>query len=205
MPAAAIASPSRAVRLSGVLALTAVLVAGCGTASRPTASPAAPAGSGRAAQAPPAGMAPAGPASEPPAVYAWYAGQDIRFAHTEVSDRKLAELLTGKKGSPVIYVPGLAKVPAEATSPVYIFANGVQPGHQGPLGFQGDVFPTAPGDPSYSPLRALNLVSWKNPAAARELKAASDVLAARKNGELTVTTPGAVINMPFLQWPTGHR
>lgn len=85
--------------------------------------------------------------------------------------------------SPVIHVPGLAKVPAEATSPVYIFANGVQPQRRGPLGFQGDVFPTAPGDADYSPLRSLVLVSWKDTATARELTSATEVLDAQKAGE----------------------
>lgn len=75
----------------------------------------------------------------------------IRFAHTEVSDRKIADLLTGKMNSPVIYVPQLVEVPPAATSKVYIFSSGVQPEHRGPLGFQGDVFPTAPGDASTRP------------------------------------------------------
>jgi len=120
-------------------------------------------------------------------------------------DRKIADLLTSKKNSPVIYVPQLAEVPPAATSEVYIFSNGIQPEHRGPLGFQGDVFPTAPGDAQYSPLRSLELVTWKNPRSARELTAAADVLAAQKAGELSLTSPGIVINMPFLAWPSGHR
>jgi len=102
-------------------------------------------------------------------------------------------------------VPQLGEVPPAATSPVYIFSNGIQPEHGGPLGFQGDMFPTAPGDAQYSPLRALELVTWKNPRSARELTAAADVLAAQKAGELSLTSPGIVINMPFLAWPNGHR
>lgn len=159
-----------------------------------------------AAGMPSAGLpAAATSSSQPPAIVGWYARTDVRFVHTEVSDRKLAELLTGKMNSPVIHVPGLAKVPAEATSPVYIFANGVQPQRRGPLGFQGDVFPTAPGDADYSPLRSLVLVSWKDTATARELTSATEVLDAQKAGELALERPGAVINMPFLQWPSGHR
>lgn len=121
-----------------MLSLTALLTAGCATASRSGASePATP-----AAGTPSAGLPSAATSSsQPPAIVGWYARTDVRFVHTEVSDRKLAELLTGKMNSPVIHVPGLAKVPAEATSPVYIFANGVQPQRRGPLGFQGDCSP----------------------------------------------------------------
>lgn len=61
-------------------------------------------------------------------MFAWYANRGIRFAHTEVSDRKIADLLTSKKNSPVIYVPQLA-----ATSEVYIFSNGIQPEHRARL------------------------------------------------------------------------
>jgi len=61
------------------------------------------------------------------------------------------------------------------------------------------------GDAQYSRLRSLELVTWKNPRSARELTAAADVLAAQKAGELSLTSPGIVINMPFLAWPSGHR
>lgn len=134
-----------------------------GTATGSATSPTSP---------PTAGPSPAaaGSAAEPPSVFDWYANRGIRFAQTEVSDRKIADLLTGKMNSPVIYVPQLAEVPPAATSKVYIFSNGVQPEHRGPLGFQGDVFPTAPGDAKYSPLRSLVLVTWKNPRSARRLR-----------------------------------
>ncbi len=48
-------------------------------------------------------------------------------------------------------------------------------------------------------------MTWKNPGRARELTAAADVLAAQKAGELSLASPGIVINMPFLDWPSGHR
>jgi len=185
-------------RLGGVAALTLLLATACGTATGSATSPTSSLNAG-------ASPAAAGEAAEPPSVFAWYANRGIHFAHTEVSDRKIADLLTSKKNSPVIYVPQLAEVPPAATSQVYIFSNGIQPEHRGPLGFQGDVFPTAPGDAQYSPLRSLELVTWKNPGTARELTAAADVLAAQKAGELSLTSPGIVINMPFLDWPSGHR
>lgn len=200
-PAAKTRKAARAHRvrlLTGVAALVALLATACGT----TTQSQAPQPSQLAAGASSPGAA---PPDEPPSVFAWYANMDIRFAHTEASDQKIADLLTSKKNSPVIYVPELAKVPPEANSPVYISSNGTQPEHRGPLGFQGDVFPTAPGDPGYSPLRALTLITWKDGAHPRQLTSAADVLAAQKAGELTLQQPGIIINMPFLQWPTGHR
>ncbi len=89
--------------------------------------------------------------AEPPSVFASYGDRGIRFTHTEVSDRKIADLLTSTKNSPVIYVLQLAEAPPAATWEVYIFSNGIQPEQRGPLGVQGDVFPTAPGDAQYSP------------------------------------------------------
>jgi len=183
-------------RLGGAAALTLLLATACGTATGSATSP---------TSSPNAGVGVGEQAAEPPSVFAWYANGGIHFAHTEVSDRTIADLLTSKKDSPVIYVPQLAEVPAAATSPVYIFSNGIQPEHRGPLGFQGDVFPTAPGDAQYSPLRSLEMVTWTNPGTARELTAAADVLAAQKAGELSLTSPGIIINMPFLDWPSGHR
>lgn len=84
-----------------------------------------------------------------------------------------------------------------------MFANGVR--GPGPLQYQEDVFDDPPGTPGYSPLRALNLVRWNDKAAVRKLESAGDVLAAERNGEVTVTRPGVVINMPLLTWPGGHR
>ncbi len=150
---------------------------------------------------------PAGtPVSLPP-VDGFYAGQPIQFVHTEASDARIAELLTGMMGSPVILVPQLADVPASALGNVYVFANGVRPERAmgGPMGFQPDVFDSAPGDEAYSPLRAVNLVTWAEDAAPRVLRAAEDIRAAERAGELTIERPGAVVNMPFLTWPGGHR
>jgi hypothetical protein len=75
----------------------------------------------------------------------------------------------------------------------------------GPFGFQPDVFDNPPGMPGYTPLRRLNLVDWVDPLSARLLKSASEVLAAREAGEVTIEQPGVVINMPFVIWADGKR
>lgn len=69
-------------------------------------------------------------------------------------------MLGAMMASPVVVVPTLADAPESARATVYVFANGVQPdGPRGPMGFQLDVFDSAPGDAGYSPLRGLAVVT----------------------------------------------
>lgn len=138
-----------------------------------------------------------------PPVTGFLDGQEIRFVHTEASDGRVAGTLTAMVNSPVLVVPSLAQAPASMLANVYVFANG--PRGRGPLRHQPDVFDNPPGTPGYSPLRALNLVSWTNPAAAHELHSAADLLAAERRGELTLKNSGVVVNMPLLTWPGGRR
>ncbi len=97
-----------------------------------------------------------------PAGRAYAEGKEIYFTHTEASDPGIAEKLTNMMKSPVIYVPSLAKVPAEALADVYVFENGIA--GKGPLGFQPDVFNNPPGTEGYSPLRQIILVKWADGA-----------------------------------------
>jgi hypothetical protein len=145
-----------------------------------------------------------GPAkAELPAGKAYAEGKEIYFVHTEASDAGVAEKLTNMMQSPVVLVPSLADVPDAALANVYVFTNGVE--GTGPFGFQADVFDNPPGTDGYSPLRRLNVITWIDPAEARELTAASDVLDAQAAGELTLEQPGVVINMPFIVWDGGKR
>ncbi len=142
-----------------------------------------------------------------PPVTGYAEGEEILFLHTEASDPQLAETLTEMMGgSPVLVVPALAEVPDSALADVYVFTNGVMPdGAMGPLGFQPDVFDRPPGTEGYSPLRAVNLVTWDDEQDARVLRSAEEVLAAEEAGEVTIERPGIVVNMPFLTWPGGQR
>ncbi len=142
-----------------------------------------------------------------PPVDGFYAGQPIQYVHTETSDEQIAQLLTGMMGSPVILVPQLADIPASALSSVYVFANGVAPAGVmgGPLGFQPDVFDSAPGDEAYSPLRAVKFVTWAEGADPRVLRSVEEILVAEQAGEMTIEQPSVVVNMPFLTWPGGRR
>ena len=110
-----------------------------------------------------------GPAkAELPAGKAYAEGKEIYFVHTEASDAGVAEKLTNMMKSPVMHVPSLVNVPAESLADVYVFTNGVK--GSGPFGFQPDVFNNPPGTAGYTPLRRLNVVTWKDETKARELK-----------------------------------
>lgn len=153
------------------------------------------------------GMGADAPEGMPPVVTGYYEGERIEFIHTETSDADVARMLTDMmNGSPVIHTPALAEVPDETLALVYVFTNGVEPdGPGGPFGYQPDVFDTVPGDQGYSPLRSVHLVEWSDSVEPRELTSASDVTQAEKGGDLTIGTPGIVVNMPIATWPTGSR
>jgi hypothetical protein len=138
-----------------------------------------------------------------PPVKAYAEGREIKFLHTEASDPKVAELLTGMMKSPVLVVPALAQAPETMLAPVYVFKNGVTGGR--PFGYQPDVFDRPPGKDGYSPLRAVHLATWKDERSARVLKSAVEVKDAEAKGEVMIERADAVVNMPFLTWPGGRR
>jgi len=138
-----------------------------------------------------------------PLAKAYYDGKDVFFIHPEASDPDVAGVLTKMMGPQVLAVPSLAKVPEELLGNVYVFTNGVK--GMGPLGHQPDVFDSIPSDKNYTPLRTIHLVTWKADATAKELKSAADVQAAQKAGQVEITRPGVVVNMPILVWPGGKR
>ncbi len=138
-----------------------------------------------------------------PSVKAYLDGREILFQHTEVSDPKVAEVLTEMMKSPVLVVPALAQAPATMLANVYVFTNGVRGG--GPFKFQPDVFDSPPGSEGYRPLRAIHLVKWTSGRAARVLTSADEVKAAERAGEIVIERPGVVANMPLVTWPGGGR
>ena len=138
-----------------------------------------------------------------PNVKGYLDGREILFQHTEVSDPKVAEVLTEMMKSPVLVVPALGQAPPTMLANVYVFTNGVRGG--GPFKFQPDALDNPPGSDGYRPLRAIHLVKWKNERVARVLKSANEVLSAEKAGEVAIEHPGVVANMPLVTWPGGGR
>ncbi len=144
------------------------------------------------------------PAQGPtPPVKGLYKGKDVLFIHTEASDAQIAAMLTKMMGPKVLTVPSLAKIPAGLLADVFVFTNGVK--GEGPFGFQVDVFDSVPGDPRYTPLRAVQLVTWKTGARARLLGSVEEIRPTARKGEVTIARSGAVVNMPMLAWPGGQR
>jgi hypothetical protein len=145
-----------------------------------------------------------GPAkAEVPVDKGYAEGSEIYYTHTEASDAKLAEKMSAGMESPVLFVPTLAHVTEHALANVYVFTNGTKGGSMS--GLQPSVFDNPPGTEGYSPLRRLNVVTWKDETKAHELKTAAEVQAAADAGELTIQQPGVVINMPFVVWEGGQR
>ncbi len=138
-----------------------------------------------------------------PPVKGYAEGQEIWFLHTEASDSTVAKVLTEMMRSPVLAVSSLADAPKTMLARVYVFRNGVKGG--GTLGFQHDVFDHPPGDPAYSPLRAVTVVTWKNDWSSRVLKSTAEVQAASARRELDTDELGVVVNMPLVTWPGGQR
>lgn len=139
-----------------------------------------------------------------PLVHGIYEDGDVWFIHTEASDPEVAQMLTEMMNGPqVILVPELAQAQASLLANVYVFTNGLQ--GMGPFGFQPDVFDAIPGDQDYRPLRYVNLVAWNEGVAVRELTSTAEIEEAQTNGEVAVTQPGIVVNMPILVWPGGNR
>ncbi|MFN2555868.1 MAG: hypothetical protein ABR592_03185 [Nitriliruptorales bacterium] len=149
------------------------------------------------------GMQPATEVRLPP-VRGIFDGQTVFFVHSEASDPYAAGLLTGMMGgSPVLLVPELALVPDPALAAVYVFTNGVR--GEGPLGYQPDVFDSAPPDSSYRPLRRVHLVAWSPNASPVVLNSVQEIIDAERLGALTIRRSDVVVNMPFLTWPGGQR
>lgn len=141
-----------------------------------------------------------------PPVAAYYDGEQIFFAHTETSDKEISDVLTGMMDSPVITAPELAKAPKDTLGTVYVFTNGVKPdGPRGPMGFQPDVFDSAPGDIDYTPLRQFVQLTWTDNAEPRLLTTSEEVEQAVGAGELREQRTDVVVNAPLLTWPGGKR
>lgn len=139
-----------------------------------------------------------------PLVNGYYNGGEVRFIHTEASDTDVANMLTEMMGGPkVVLVPALANAPDDLLANVYVFTNGVE--GMGPFGFQPDIFDSIPGETAYRPLRRINLVAWMEGAIPRELCSLEELQAAEAAGEVSITQPGIVVNMPILVWPGSSR
>jgi hypothetical protein len=74
--------------------------------------------------------------------------------------------------------------------PIWAFTNGADG--------QANVIDTVPGQKNYTPLWGVRLVTWKNGVTPRVLKSAAAVKKAMAAGQVTMSTPGVVVNCPVL-------
>jgi len=117
------------------------------------------------------------------------------FIATDASDPQIAASITNTTGFKVNFSPILALSPESSRQQGYDFINGIKQSSS-PMGFQLGVSSASPGEKGYSPLYALNFVKWNANVNPRILKSASEVLSAARNGELTISKTGIVINSP---------
>jgi hypothetical protein len=122
-------------------------------------------------------------------------GKIAYFIATDASDSQIAASITNTTGFKVNYAPSLASTPESALQPGYVFVNGIKTS-ESPVGFQLGVSSALPGEKGYSPLSQLNYVRWNANATAKILKSAAEILAAQKNGELSIAKTNIVVNSP---------
>src|SRR5215469_8377423 len=128
-------------------------------------------------------------------------GFEVFYISTEASDKGLADYLTNFTHSRVSFAPALKNAPPQSLANIYVFRNGIK--GFGPLGFQLNVADSQPGNPGYSPLWRINNVEWKQGVSPKELKSETDILSAQKNGDLTISSSGTIVNCPFVYWHGG--
>jgi hypothetical protein len=75
-------------------------------------------------------------------------------------------------------------------APIWAFTNGDEN--------QRNVIDTVPGRRDYTPLWAVRMVTWRDPADARVLRSAAAVRAAQRAGEVTIRAVPIVVNCPVL-------
>ena len=80
--------------------------------------------------------------------------------------------------------------PGNKVAPIWAFTNGDEG--------QRNVIDTVPGKRDYTPLWAVRMVTWKDPAEARVLRSAAAVRAAQRAGDVTVRAVTVVVNCPVL-------
>jgi hypothetical protein len=130
-------------------------------------------------------------------------GHIAYFIATDASDKQAVDSISNNTGFPINYAPLLAQTPNSSRGQGYIFTNGIK--GEGPNGFQIPVANAVPGDEDYSPLWQSNFVKWNdNVTTARELRSVEEIMAAERNGEITITETNTIVNSPAIKWQGGE-
>jgi hypothetical protein len=75
-------------------------------------------------------------------------------------------------------------------APIWAFTNGDES--------QRNIIDTVPGRKDYTPLWAVNMVTWKSSGDARVLRSAAAVRTAQRSGQVTIRAMPIVVNCPVL-------
>ncbi len=133
----------------------------------------------------------------------FFDGQFVFFIITDSSDLSVAMVITGNQCWKVQHAPLLSNIPKEASSTIYVFANGVT--GNGIFGFQQTVFTNAPSQfEQYSSLGSVVQVDWKSGFTPKTLESEKLILRAEKEGKLTLRETPIVLNLPQVIWPGGQ-
>ncbi len=138
-----------------------------------------------------------------PMIDGYYNGDKVFFLHTEVSDQKMAEMMTMMINFPTLHVSELKNIPQEEMGKFYVFTNGIPgsgPYGGGPFMFQIDIFDAVPGEEGYSQFRTPYLVTWRENSSPRLLTSVEELLEAETNGEVSIEKTDLVVNAPMIVW-----
>lgn len=96
------------------------------------------------------------------------------------------------KGQPVEYLDlgPLKLAPGNEVAPLWAVTNGTAE--------QRNIIDVLPGDPGYTPLWAVVMVTWKDGVTPRTLRSKSDVDAAMAAGDVTLERTDIVVNCPVV-------
>jgi hypothetical protein len=122
-------------------------------------------------------------------------GKIAHFIATDASDSQIAASITNNTRFKVNFAPSLALAPESARQQGYVFVNGIKTS-ESPMGSQLGVASALPGEKGYSPLSQVNFVKLNANATPRILKSVAEIMAAEKNGELSIAKTNIVINSP---------
>ncbi len=138
-----------------------------------------------------------------PLIDGYYNGEKVLFIHTEISDKKMANMMTSMVNFPTLHVPNLENIPDDDLGKFYVFTNGIAgigPYGGGPFFFQIDIFDSIPGQDGYSEFRVPQLVTWNDDSTPRILTSVDDLFDAQTNGELTIKSANFVVHLPMITW-----
>ena len=141
-----------------------------------------------------------------PMIDGYYNGDKVFFIHTELSDEKMADMMTRMVNFPTLYTPNLENISVDDIGKFYVFTNGIAGTGRyggGPFFYQIDLFDTIPTSNGYSEFRVPQLVTWNEDSTPRLLTSVSELFDAETNGELSIKSADFIVHLPMIVWNSG--